>query len=233
MSENCTHDCSSCGVDCPSRQQPEDMHEAPHALSNIKKVIGVVSGKGGVGKSMVTSLLAVALKRRNLGVGILDADITGPSIPKIFGLRDTVKQFWTDVIWHDEDVLFIDMPPGTGDVALTVFQTIKLDGLIIVTSPQELVSMIVEKAVNMAKLMDIPVLGLVENFSYILCPDCGKQIPLFGESHVEEVAEHFGLPILGKLPLDPRLASACDKGMIELAVTDPIEHAADVVEQVK
>ena len=276
MSENCTHDCSSCGVDCPSRQQPEDMHEAPHALSNIKKVIGVVSGKGGVGKSMVTSLLALALKRRNLGVGILDADITGPSIPKIFGLRDkatgdengiypvrtktgidvmsinlllenetdpvvwrgpiiggTVKQFWTDVIWHDEDVLFIDMPPGTGDVALTVFQTIKLDGLIIVTSPQELVSMIVEKAVNMAKLMDIPVLGLVENFSYILCPDCGKQIPLFGESHVEEVAEHFGLPILGKLPLDPRLASACDKGMIELAVTDPIEHAADVVEQVK
>ena len=276
MSENCTHDCSSCGVDCPSRQQPEDMHEAPHALSNIKKVIGVVSGKGGVGKSMVTSLLAVALKRRNLGVGILDADITCPSIPKIFGLRDkatgdengiypvrtktgidvmsinlllenetdpvvwrgpiiggTVKQFWTDVIWHDEDVLFIDMPPGTGDVALTVFQTIKLDGLIIVTSPQELVSMIVEKAVNMAKLMDIPVLGLVENFSYILCPDCGKQIPLFGESHVEEVAEHFGLPILGKLPLDPRLASACDKGMIELAVTDPIEHAADVVEQVK
>ena len=276
MSENCTHDCSSCGVDCPSRQQPEDMHEAPHALSNIKKVIGVVSGKGGVGKSMVTSLLAVALKRRNLGVGILDADITGPSIPKIFGLRDkatgdengiypvrtktgidvmsinlllenetdpvvwrgpiiggTVKQFWTDVIWHDEDVLFIDMPPGTGDVALTVFQTIKLDGLIIVTSPQELVSMIVEKAVNMAKLMDIPVLGLIENFSYILCPDCGKQIPLFGESHVEEVAEHFGLPILGKLPLDPRLASACDKGMIELAVTDPIEHAADVVEQVK
>ena len=276
MSENCTHDCSSCGVDCPSRQQPEDMHEAPHALSNIKKVIGVVSGKGGVGKSMVTSLLAVALKRRNLGVGILDADITGPSIPKIFGLRDkatgdengiypvrtktgidvmsinlllenetdpvvwrgpiiggTVKQFWTDVIWHDEDVLFIDMPPGTGDVALTVFQTIKLDGLIIVTSPQELVSMIEEKAVNMAKLMDIPVLGLVENFSYILCPDCGKQIPLFGESHVEEVAEHFGLPILGKLPLDPRLASACDKGMIELAVTDPIEHAADVVEQVK
>ena len=276
MSENCTHDCSSCGVDCPSRQQPQDMHEAPHALSNIKKVIGVVSGKGGVGKSMVTSLLAVALKRRSLGVGILDADITGPSIPKIFGLHDkaegdengiypvrsktgidvmsinlllenetdpvvwrgpiiggTVKQFWTDVIWHDEDVLFIDMPPGTGDVALTVFQTIKLDGLIIVTSPQELVSMIVEKAVNMAKLMDIPVLGLIENFSYILCPDCGKQIPLFGESHVEEVAEHFGLPILGKLPLDPRLASACDKGMIELAVTDPVEHAADVIEQVK
>lgn len=278
MAEECSHECSSCGVsgcgDRTAEAGPSTL--APNKRTNVKHVIGVVSGKGGVGKSMVTSLLAVALKRRNLGVGILDADITGPSIPKIFGLRDkatgdengiypvrtktgidvmsinlllenetdpvvwrgpiiggTVKQFWTDVIWHDEDVLFIDMPPGTGDVALTVFQTIKLDGLIIVTSPQELVSMIVEKAVNMAKLMDIPVLGLVENFSYILCPDCGKQIPLFGESHVEEVAEHFGLPILGKLPLDPRLASACDKGMIELAVTDPIEHAADVVEQVK
>lgn len=275
MSE-CTHNCSTCGENCGERQEPQSLLKEHHPEAHIGKVYGIVSGKGGVGKSMVTSLLAVALKRRNLGVGILDADITGPSIPKIFGLRDkatgdengiypvrtktgidvmsinlllenetdpvvwrgpiiggTVKQFWTDVIWHDEDVLFIDMPPGTGDVALTVFQTIKLDGLIIVTSPQELVSMIVEKAVNMAKLMDIPVLGLVENFSYILCPDCGKQIPLFGESHVEEVAEHFGLPILGKLPLDPRLASACDKGMIELAVTDPIEHAADVVEQVK
>lgn len=275
MSE-CTHNCSTCGESCSERQEPQSLLKEHNPAAKIGKVYGIVSGKGGVGKSMVTSLLAVALKRRNLGVGILDADITGPSIPKIFGLRDkatgdengiypvrtktgidvmsinlllenetdpvvwrgpiiggTVKQFWTDVIWHDEDVLFIDMPPGTGDVALTVFQTIKLDGLIIVTSPQELVSMIVEKAVNMAKLMDIPVLGLVENFSYILCPDCGKQIPLFGESHVEEVAEHFGLPILGKLPLDPRLASACDKGMIELAVTDPIEHAADVVEQVK
>ena len=199
-----------------------------------------MSGKGGVGKSMVTSLLAVTMKRRGLNTAILDADITGPSIPKIFGLKDkaegdengiypvrtktgidvmsinllmenetdpvvwrgpviggTVKQFWTDVIWHNEDIMFIDMPPGTGDVALTVFQTIKLDGIIIVTSPQELVSMIVEKAVNMAKLMDIPVLGLVENFSYIACPDCGKRIPLFGESHIEEVAEHFGLPVLG------------------------------------
>ena len=274
MSENCTHDCSTCSSNCASRQQPEDFHEAPHALSSIKKVIGVVSGKGGVGKSMVTSLLAVTMKRRGLNTAILDADITGPSIPKIFGLKDkaegdengiypvrtktgidvmsinlllenetdpvvwrgpviggTVKQFWTDVIWHNEDIMFIDMPPGTGDVALTVFQTIKLDGIIIVTSPQELVSMIVEKADNMAKLMDIPVLGLVENFSYIACPDCGKRIPLFGESHIEEVAEHFGLPVLGQLPIDPKLASACDKGLLELFEGDWLEYAADVVEK--
>ena len=274
MSENCTHDCSTCSSNCASRQQPEDFHEAPHALSSIKKVIGVVSGKGGVGKSMVTSLLAVTMKRRGLNTAILDADITGPSIPKIFGLKDkaegdengiypvrtktgidvmsinlllenetdpvvwrgpviggTVKQFWTDVIWHNEDIMFIDMPPGTGDVALTVFQTIKLNGIIIVTSPQELVSMIVEKAVNMAKLMDIPVLGLVENFSYIACPDCGKRIPLFGESHIEEVAEHFGLPVLGQLPIDPKLASACDKGLLELFEGDWLEYAADVVEK--
>ena len=274
MSENCTHDSSTCSSNCASRQQPEDFHEAPHALSSIKKVIGVVSGKGGVGKSMVTSLLAVTMKRRGLNTAILDADITGPSIPKIFGLKDkaegdengiypvrtktgidvmsinlllenetdpvvwrgpviggTVKQFWTDVIWHNEDIMFIDMPPGTGDVALTVFQTIKLDGIIIVTSPQELVSMIVEKAVNMAKLMDIPVLGLVENFSYIACPDCGKRIPLFGESHIEEVAEHFGLPVLGQLPIDPKLASACDKGLLELFEGDWLEYAADVVEK--
>ena len=274
MSENCTHDCSTCSSNCASRQQPEDFHEAPHALSSIKKVIGVVSGKGGVGKSMVTSLLAVTMKRRGLNTAILDADITGPSIPKIFGLKDkaegdengiypvrtktgidfmsinlllenetdpvvwrgpviggTVKQFWTDVIWHNEDIMFIDMPPGTGDVALNVFQSIKLDGIIIVTSPQELVSMIVEKAVNMAKLMDIPVLGLVENFSYIACPDCGKRIPLFGESHIEEVAEHFGLPVLGQLPIDPKLASACDKGLLELFEGDWLEYAADVVEK--
>ena len=274
MSENCTHDCSTCSSNCASRQQPEDFHEAPHALSSIKKVIGVVSGKGGVGKSMVTSLLAVTMKRRGLNTAILDADITGPSIPQIFGIKDkaegdengiypvrtktgidvmsinlllenetdpvvwrgpviggTVKQFWTDVIWHNEDIMFIDMPPGTGDVALTVFQTIKLDGIIIVTSPQELVSMIVEKAVNMAKLMDIPVLGLVENFSYITCPDCGKRIPLFGESHIEEVAEHFGLPVLGQLPIDPKLASACDKGLLELFEGDWLEYAADVVEK--
>lgn len=274
MSENCTHDCSNCSSDCASRQQPQDFHEAPHALSSIKKVIGVVSGKGGVGKSMVTSLLAVTMKRRGLNTAILDADITGPSIPKIFGLKDkaegdengiypvrtktgidvmsinlllenetdpvvwrgpiiggTVKQFWTDVIWHDEDIMFIDMPPGTGDVALTVFQTIKLDGIIIVTSPQELVSMIVEKAANMAKMMDIPVLGLVENFSYIACPDCGKRISVFGESHIEEVAEHFGLPVLGQLPIDPKLATACDKGLLELFEGDWLDYAADAVEK--
>ncbi len=275
MSENCTHDCGNCTADCASRQ-PQDMHEAPHKLSSIKKVIGVVSGKGGVGKSMITSLLAITMKRRGLNVGILDADITGPSIPRIFGLKQkaegdengiypvrtktgidvmsinlllenetdpvvwrgpiiggTVKQFWTDVIWHNEDIMFIDMPPGTGDVALTVFQTIKLDGIIIVTSPQELVSMIVEKAVNMAKMMDIPVLGLVENFSYVSCSDCGKRISLFGESRVEEVAEHYGLPVLGQLPIDPKLASACDKGLLELFEGDFMDYAADVIEQVK
>ena len=274
MSENCTHDCSTCSANCASRQNPQDLHEAPHQLSKIKKVIGVVSGKGGVGKSMVTSLLATTMQRRGLQTAIMDADITGPSIPKIFGLKEkatgdeagiypvktktgmdvmsinlllenetdpvvwrgpviggTVKQFWTDVIWHNEDIMFIDMPPGTGDVALTVFQTIKLDGLIIVTSPQELVSMIVEKAVNMAKLMDVPVLGLVENFSYIACPDCGKRISLFGESHIEEVAERYGLPVLGQLPIDPKLASACDKGLLELFEGDWLEYAADVVEK--
>lgn len=274
--QNCTHDCSTCSSNCASRQQPADMHEKPHALSSIKKVIGVVSGKGGVGKSMVTSLLSVIMKRRGLNVGIMDADITGPSIPRIFGLKEkatgdetgiypvrtktgidvmsinvllenetdpvvwrgpviggTVKQFWTDVIWHNEDILFIDMPPGTGDVALTVFQTIKLDGIIIVTSPQELVSMIVEKAVNMAKLMDVPVLGLVENFSYVQCPDCGKRISVFGESRVEEVAEHYGIPVLGQLPIDPKLAAACDKGMLELFEGDWLDYAADVIEKVK
>ena len=274
MSENCTHDCSSCSANCASRQNPQDLHEAPHQLSQIKKVIGVVSGKGGVGKSMVTSLMAITMQRRGLKTAIMDADITGPSIPKIFGIKEkatgdeagiypvasktgidvmsinlllenktdpvvwrgpviggTVKQFWTDVIWHNEDIMFIDMPPGTGDVALTVFQTIKLDGIIIVTSPQELVSMIVEKAVNMAKLMDVPVLGLVENFSYILCPDCGKRISLFGESHLEEVAERYGLPVLGQLPIDPKLASACDKGLLELFEGDWMEYAADVVEK--
>lgn len=276
MSENCTHDCSTCHSDCSSRQQPTDLHEAPHALSSIKKVIGVVSGKGGVGKSLITSLLAVTMKRRGLNVGILDADITGPSIPRIFGLKEkakaddsgiypvrtktgidvmsinvllenetdpvvwrgpviggTVKQFWTDVIWHNEDIIFIDMPPGTGDVALTVFQTIKLDGIVIVTSPQELVSMIVEKAVNMAKMMDIPVLGIVENFSYVQCPDCNKKISLFGESHVEEVAAHYQLPVLGRLPINPKLAAACDKGMLELFEGDWLDRAADVIEMVK
>ena len=272
MSENCNHDCSNCSQNCESR----DMHEAPHAQSQIKKVIGVVSGKGGVGKSLVTGLLAVTLQRRGLQTGILDADITGPSVPKMFGLKQkagaddtgiypvktktgidvmslnlllendtdpvawrgpiiggTVKQFWTDVIWAGEDVLFLDMPPGTGDVALTVFQTVALDGIIIVTSPQELVSMIVEKALNLAQLMNVPVLGLVENFSYALCPDCGKHIAVFGESRLESVAERYGLPILGRLPIDPKLAAACDAGTLELFEGDWLEYAADAIEAVE
>ena len=276
MSE-CSHNCGTCGENCSSRtQDKKSFLEALAPESSVKKVIGVVSGKGGVGKSLVTSMMAVSMSRKGKHAAILDADITGPSIPRIFGLKEkatgdetgiypvrtktgidvmsinvllenetdpvvwrgpviggTVKQFWTDVIWHNEDVLFIDMPPGTGDVALTVFQTIKLDGIIIVTSPQELVSMIVEKAVNMAKLMDVPVLGLVENFSYVQCPDCGKCISVFGESHVEEVAEHYGIPVLGQLPIDPKLAAACDKGMLELFEGDWLDYAADVIEKVK
>lgn len=269
MSEQCTHDCSTCGQDCASR----DMHEAPHALSSIKKVIGVVSGKGGVGKSLVTSLMAVTMQRRGLQTAVLDADITGPSIPRIFGLKQkasgdeigiwpvrtktgldvmslnlllendsdpvawrgpviggTVKQFWTDVIWQGEDIMFIDMPPGTGDVALTVFQTIPLDGIIVVTSPQELVSMIVEKAVKLAQLMNIPILGLVENLSYVRCPDCDKHINVFGESKLESVAERYGLEILGRLPIDVKLSAACDAGTIELFDGDWLDYAADKIE---
>ena len=261
MSE-CTHDCSSCTANCPSKghqSAPQDFHEAPNALSSIKKVVGVVSGKGGVGKSLVTCMTAVLMQRRGYHVGILDADVTGPSVPKAFGIHEdvtgdehglipprtktgidlmsvnlllddekrpvvwrgpviagTVKQFWTDVIWHDIDLLLVDCPPGTGDVPLTVFQTIPLDGIIIVSSPQELVSMIVSKAANMAKMMDIPVLGLVENMSYAVCPDCGKHINIFGDSHIDEIAEEFGYDLLARMPLDSRLAALCDKGMLEL-----------------
>ncbi len=274
--ENCTHDCSSCGADCPSRQNPESMIEKLNDLSQVKKVIGVVSGKGGVGKSLVTSMLATTLRRRENAVAVLDADITGPSIPKCFGLkgmamadenglypRETktgikvmsinllleeetapvvwrgpviagaIKQFWTDVVWGDVDYMFVDMPPGTGDAPLTVFQSLPLDGIIIVTSPQELVSMIVSKAVEMAKLMNIPVLGLVENMSYVQCPDCGKRISVFGESHIDEVAAKYALPVLGKLPIDPTLASACDRGIIELFGGDWLEKAADIVENLQ
>ena len=271
--ENCTHDCSSCGVDCPSRQEPESMLEKLNDLSHVKKVIGVVSGKGGVGKSLVTSLLATILRRRENAVAILDADITGPSIPKCFGLkgramadenglypRDTktgikvmsinllldeetapvvwrgpviagaIKQFWSEVVWGDVDYMFVDMPPGTGDVPLTVFQSLPVDGIIIVTSPQELVGMIVSKAVEMATLMNIPVLGLVENMSYFQCPDCGKKVSLFGESHIDEVAAKYALSVLGRLPIDPTLASACDRGIIELFGGDWLEAAADKLE---
>ena len=274
MSEGCNHDCGNCTQNCPSRQmKPEDFLESPHEMSSIRKVIGVVSGKGGVGKSLVTSLMAVLLNRRGYNTAILDADITGPSIPKAFGIHEkamasqfgllptktktgvdimsvnllldhetdpvvwrgpiianTVKQFWTDVIWSDVDFMFVDMPPGTGDVPLTVFQSIPLDGILIITSPQELVSMIVGKAVNMAKKMNIPILGLIENMSYVQCPDCGKHIHVFGESHLEDVAAAYGLDVLGRLPIGPAIASACDQGRIEEVEGDWLDGAADLLE---
>ncbi len=242
-----------------AEHNPQDFRCKTHELNNIKKKVAVLSGKGGVGKSLVTSLLAVTMKRRGYQVGILDADITGPSIPKIFGIDDekaeisefgiypaktgkdlkiisinllleksdapviwrgpliagAVKQFWTDVIWGDLDYLFFDMPPGTGDVPLTVFQSVPLDGIVIVTSPQDLVSLIVKKAYNMAKAMNIPILGIIENLSFAVCPDCGKQINIFGESKAEKVAADMGVPFLGRLPVDPELAVLCDQGKIE------------------
>ena len=274
MSQNCNHDCGSCSQECGERQNPADFLEKPHEMSQIKKVIGVVSGKGGVGKSMVTSQLAVAMNRLQYKTAILDADITGPSIPMAFGVKTkltqnghgilpaksktgiemvsvnllldnetdpvvwrgpiiagTVKQFWTDVIWADVDYMFVDMPPGTGDVPLTVFQSIPLDGVIIVTSPQELVSMIVAKAVNMAKMMDIPILGIIENMSYAVCPDCGKKINVFGESHIDEAAAAHKIDVLAKLPIDPKAASACDKGLIELYQGTDMESAALKIEE--
>ena len=270
MSEECTHDCSSCGADCPSRNAPQ--HEPPHAKSHIKKVIGVVSGKGGVGKSMTSAMLAVAMRRMGHSAGILDADITGPSIPKLFGVHGpatgnddgiypiksrtgidimsinllledeeapvvwrgpviagAVKQFWQDVIWEDVDFLFVDMPPGTGDVPLTVFQTLPVDGIVIVSSPQELVGMIVGKAVQMAEMMKVPVLGIVENMSYAVCPDCGKHIQVFGDSHVEQTAERYHLPVLAKMPIDPELAKEADAGMIETYAGEYLDGAAKAV----
>jgi Mrp family chromosome partitioning ATPase len=271
MSE-CTHDCSTCKSGCG--EKPKSLLEPCNKYSNVKKVIGVVSGKGGVGKSLVTSLLAITMNQRGYKTAVLDADITGPSIPKIFGIKgkahgteegllpsvskngikvmssnlllenDTdpivwrgpvianlVKQFWTEVIWEDVDFLFVDMPPGTGDVPLTVFQSIGVDGIVIVTSPQELVSMIVEKAVNMANMMDIEVLGLIENYSYIECPDCKKQISVFGESKVDEVAKKYNLEVLGKLPIDPSFASLCDKGCLEDIEINYLDKANEKLEQ--
>ena len=273
MSENCTHDCSSCGENCPSRQQPQSFLEKTNDLSHVKKVIGVVSGKGGVGKSLVTSLLATTLRRRENQVAVLDADITGPSIPKCFGMKQralsdengiypvetktgikvmsinllleeetspvvwrgpviagAIKQFWTDVIWGNVDYMFVDMPPGTGDAPLTVFQSLPVDGILIATSPQELVGMIVSKAGEMAKMMNVPVLGLVENMSYVTCPDCGREIHVFGESHIDEVAAKYALPVLGKLPMEPKLAAACDRGAIELFEGGWLDGAADLIE---
>ena len=272
MSE-CTHDCSTCSSNCASREKPQSLQIPANALSDVKHVIGVVSGKGGVGKSLVTSMLAVLLQREGYKVGILDADITGPSIPKVFGLHNvevfgdengmipprtktgidmisvnlllgndetkpviwrgamiagTVQQFWTETIW-DVDVLLVDCPPGTGDVPLTVFQSLPLDGVVIVSSPQDLVSMIVSKAANMAKMMNVPVLGLVENMSYVKCPDCGKEIKVFGDSHIEEVAEKFGYDLLARIPMDPKLSALVDRGMIELMENDYMDKAAQAV----
>lgn len=274
MSEECTHDCSTCSSNCGSKD-PKSLLVAPHPNSKIGKVIGVVSGKGGVGKSMVTDLLAVEFARRGYHCGILDADITGPSIPKAFGITEkaqgnettifpvkskkygvdimsinvllenesdpvvwrgpviggTVRQFCSDTLWDNVDYLFVDMPPGTGDVALTVFQNIPIDGIVVVTSPQDLVSMIVGKAMKMASLMNIPVLGLVENMSYALCPDCGKKIHVFGESHISEIAEEYHVPVLAQMPINPALASACDNGTVEDLDCSYLEDAALVIER--
>lgn len=272
MSENCNHDCSNCGEDCSSRD-PKSFLEKPHAQSTIHKVIGVVSGKGGVGKSMISSMLAVNFQKKGYRTAILDADITGPSIPKAFGITGratgnedgiypvvtdsgiqimsvnlllenttdpviwrgpviagTVKQFWQDVIWTDVDYMFVDMPPGTGDVPLTVFQSIPVDGIVIVTSPQELVAMIVSKAVKMAQMMDIPILGIVENMSYVECPDCGQHIEIFGKSHVEQVAMEYHLPVLGKIPMTPAISAASDAGDVENLQNDWLKDAVTVIE---
>ena len=273
---DCTHDCSSCGEACSSREQVnmESFRVQANEHSNIRKIIGVVSGKGGVGKSFVSSFLAVQMMRKGYKVGILDADVTGPSIPAAFGLKGklfgsefgimpcetkegiqvisvnmmlenadapviwrgpviagVVKQFYTDVVWSDIDFLFVDMPPGTGDVPLTVFQSLPVDGIIVVTSPQELVSMVVGKAVNMAEQMKVPILGIVENYSYIECPDCGKKISVFGESHVDEMAKKYGIEVLEKLPLDPHIAKAVDEGLVELYESDILNATAEKLEK--
>ena len=268
MSE-CTHDCSTCGENCSDRTADFDLRAKANPNSNVKKVIAVMSGKGGVGKSLVTSCLAAAVQKSGKQAAILDADVTGPSIPKAFGVHEravgddggiypvesaggvrmmslnllvenetdpvvwrgsliagTVKQFWSDVQWGDVDYMFVDMPPGTGDVPLTVFQSLPVDGILVVTSPQELVSMIVEKAVKMAVMMDVPILGLIENYSYFKCPDCGKEHKIFGESHLEDIAQAHGLSVLGRLPIDPALARACDEGKVEDLEMNYLEDVA-------
>jgi len=271
---SCSGNCSSCGSSNCGDRKAESLLAALNPKSTVKKVIAVVSGKGGVGKSTVTSMLAVAMARKGKRVGVLDADITGPSAPTAFGVNEcqganedglypalsrggiqvmsinlllddpaspvvwrgpviagAVKQFWTDVIWEDVDYLFVDMPPGTGDVPLTVFQSIPVDGIVIVTSPQDLVSMIVAKAVKMANMMHIPVLGFVENYSYLQCPDCGRQIKVFGESHLDEIAKNFDLPVLARLPIDPKVAEAYDNGLMETVDTDALAQVIDAVEK--
>ena len=273
--DECTHDCSSCGENCPSRAEPESLLAPMNAASNVKNVIAVVSGKGGVGKSLVTALMAAKMQRKTGKAAILDADITGPSIPRLFGLENrqaeaeeagllpvkstdglsvmsinlllessttpviwrgpvlagVVKQFWTDVIWGDVDYMFVDMPPGTGDVPLTVFQSLPIRGIIIVTSPQELVGMIVEKAVNMAEMMQVPVLGIVENMSYYRCPDCGKDHAIFGESHVQEIAAKHCIFNVARLPIDGRIAAACDAGSIGALEGEWLDEFAETLEK--
>ena len=273
--ENCTHECGSCSENCDQREQtPADFLEKPNQFSNIKKVFAVVSGKGGVGKSLVTSLLANTLNKKGYHTAVLDADITGPSIPKIFGIKEkaqgsamgilpakskggvevmsvnlllendtdpvvwrgpviagTVKQFWTEVVWNDIDYMFVDLPPGTGDVPLTVFQSIPVDGIIIVASPQELVSLIVSKAVKMANMMKIPIIGLVENMSYFKCPDCGKETKIFGESHINEIAKEFSIPVLARIPISPEVSEACDAGTLEEIETTWMDEAVSKLEQ--
>ena len=275
MSESCGNNCGSCSSNCSDRTEEQiDFSEKLHERSSVKKVIGIVSGKGGVGKSLVTSLLAVTMNKRGHRTAILDADITGPSIPKAFGVKQralgdengifpvktkngidlmsvnlllendtdpvvwkgpmistTVKQFWSDVIWENEDYMFIDMPPGTGDVPLTVFQSIAVDGIIVVTSPQELVSMIVTKAVKMAEMMNIRILGIVENMSYFRCPDNNKDYKIFGESHIEAVADMYNLKVLSKIPIDPKIANLCDNGLIELIDDNYFEDVAKMLEE--
>lgn len=271
MSE-CSHNCGSCGEDCSSRKEPQDLYAKLNEHSSVKKVIGVISGKGGVGKSMVTSMLAVLFNRKGYKVAVLDADITGPSIPKSFGISErargcddgiipavtttgidvistnmflpnetdptvwrgpvisgTVKQFWTEVIWQNEDYMFVDMPPGTGDVALTVFQSIPLDGIVIVTSPQDLVTMIVEKAVKMANMMNIPILGIVENNSYFVCDQCDKKHYIFGESKIDEIAKEYSIPVLGKLPIEPKLANCVDNGNIESFEGSWLDNGVEII----
>lgn len=279
MSE-CNHDCGSCSAECSSRRpDPSEFLEALNPESSVKKVIGIVSGKGGVGKSLVTSMLAVSMNRKGLRTAILDADITGPSIPTAFGvdtsqgvgvtpdgklmlpakslegveimssnllldhntdpviwrgpvIAGAVKQFWSETLWQDIDYMFVDMPPGTGDVPLTVFQSLPVDGIIIVTSPQELVSMIVAKAVNMAKKMDIPIIGVVENMSYLQCPDCGKRISVFGESHIDEVAKENGIKVLAQLPIDPKISQMVDAGRVEYLELPWLDGAVEAIQKI-
>ena len=275
MSASCSGNCDSCGESCSSRS-PESLLAPANKLSNIKHVIAVVSGKGGVGKSTVTSMMAVAMNKLGYKTAILDADITGPSIPQAFGLHEpavgsddgilpavtkdgikimsinlllpketdpvvwrgpvvagAVKQFWTDVCWGDVDYMFVDLPPGTGDVPLTVFQSLPINGVILVTSPQSLVSMIVTKAVNMAKMMDVPVYGFVENYSYFKCPDCGKTVEIFGKSRLSEIAPEYSLPVLARLPIDPNTAQLCDEGKMEQVNLDGVMPAAELITKAK